>query len=151
MSKLKRLFGSSIRHPKTKQELRANQDRNNSYVRGKRRNIPTAYDDLPIKKKKSWKNLSRKTQYRENKHGYEWHKYKYSCLDRQKQMVANNIRDWLERLECFYERTSDGLKWFGPHYWIKDHCRYCHTKLISDMLSKEFGDWCPNEDCFHIN
>jgi hypothetical protein len=53
-----------MRYPKTTQELRANQDRWDSFVRGKRRRkrLPTSYDDLWVHEQKTWKN-KRKTQY----------------------------------------------------------------------------------------
>jgi hypothetical protein len=54
------------RKPKTTQEYRANESC--PYVRAKRRNIPTWYDDLYAHPQKSWK-VKRKTQYHPNKRG----------------------------------------------------------------------------------
>jgi len=142
---------TALRHPKTAQELRANQFRNDPYVRAKRRNLPTAWDDLIKHKQKSWKYLGRKQQYRENNHGYEWHEYGYSWRDREGAMIAMNIMERLEILGCYYERTRNGVKWFGPSYWIKNHCNCCFTRLISDIQSPEFGDWCPNLNCCFIS
>ena len=119
MGFLKRSIRSTLRYPRTTQELRANQERNSPYVRGKRRNLPTAWDDQFIHKQKSWKYLGRDHQYRVTGHGYEWHEYKYSWRDRVKLMIAFNIMEWLDRIGCFYEKTDDGFKWFGPSWWIR--------------------------------
>jgi hypothetical protein len=134
--------------------LRANQDRNDPYVRGKRRNIPTAYDDLIIHKQKSWKYLGRKHQYRDRDSGYEWHEYKYNWRDVQERMISRNLMNWLDKQGCFYEHSGYGgwnklisIKWFGPAWWIKGHCPKCYTRLVCDALSSEFGDWCPNDEC----
>jgi len=55
-----------LRHPKTTQERRANQDRNGGYHRPRRRkqNVPCAYDDIHVSclDDKCWKRW-RKTQY----------------------------------------------------------------------------------------
>jgi len=147
----KRWFSSCLRHPRTTQEIRANQDRNDPYVRGKRRNLPTAWDDQFVRKQKSWKYLGRDHQYRESGHGYEWHEFQYSWRDPERRMIARTIMDWLERFGCFYETTRGGFRWFGPAWWVKGHCRCCYTRLISDIQSEEFGDWCPNPDCCFLN
>lgn len=57
-----RWFKLHYRYPRTQQERRANQA---GFARAKRRpaNLPTCYDDIPIRKERSWKRL-RKTQYR---------------------------------------------------------------------------------------
>jgi hypothetical protein len=59
-----------LRHPKTTQERRRNANKEEKqFVRAKRssnRNLPTAWDDIPISRKwrnESWKRL-RQTQYR---------------------------------------------------------------------------------------
>lgn len=147
----KRWFSNRLRYPRTRQELRANQDRNDPYVRGKRKNLPTAWDDQFIRKQKSWKHLGRDHQYRDWDHGYEWHVFYYSWRDRQRQMIARNIMDGLEKIGCFYESIRGGFRWFGPGWWIKNHCHHCYTELISDILSEEFGDWCPNPHCLIEN
>lgn len=144
-------FSSFLRYPRTTQELRANQERNDPYVRGKRRKLPTAWDDQIIRKQKSWKYLGRDHQYREHCHGYEWHEFPYSWRDAERRMIARNIMDWLERIGCFHETTTRGFRWFGPSWWLKGHCRCCYTQLICDTQSKEFGDWCPNPDCCFLN
>lgn len=56
-------MGSYYRHPKTLQEMKANQD---WHVRWRRRShmLPTAWDDVPRNRDdRSWKRY-RKTQYR---------------------------------------------------------------------------------------
>lgn len=57
---------SYMRDPKTQQERRANQDK--EYVRGKRlpNSLPTCYDDIRVRGRKTWKDR-RKTQYRESR------------------------------------------------------------------------------------
>ena len=106
-----------LRHPRTTQELRANQDRNDPYVRGQRRNIPTAWDDQFVHKQKSWKyNSKRPHQYREEDPGYEWHEFDYSWRESERWHVARNIMAYLDFIGCFYERTRTGIRWFGPEY-----------------------------------
>ena len=63
----KRLY-KYYRYPKTRQEKRANLDK--EYVRRKRapNNLPDAYDDLPCLHTKSWKD-KRTRQYRVGKRG----------------------------------------------------------------------------------
>lgn len=62
------------RRPRTTQERRANQERNDLLIRAKRRNLPSAYDDLMVHDEKSWKSKkSRKNQYHINKNGFSWH------------------------------------------------------------------------------
>lgn len=108
-------LGAWLRYPKTTQELRANQDRNDPYVRRKRRNIPTAWDDQFVRKQKSWKYLSkRKKQYRTEDLGYSWHEFDYSWREPERFMVARNIMRKLEFIGCFYEHTREGIRWFGP-------------------------------------
>jgi hypothetical protein len=147
----KRWFSANLRYPKTRQELRANQERNDPYVRGKRRNLPTAWDDNYVHKQKSWKYLGRDNQYRENTNDYDWHEFEFSYRDIERTMIAHNIMDWLERTGCYYKRTRKGLKWFGPNWWIRNHCKCCYTRLINDFLSEKFGDWCPNPNCCFVS
>ena len=61
--------GSCYRHPKTTQEIRNNaSDQYENYTRGKRRNLPTTYDDIYRSNgsSKSWKN--------QGKHRHQWQK-----------------------------------------------------------------------------
>lgn len=53
-----------LRYPKTTQEKRLN-ERDRGFTRGKRRNIPSAWDDLIPRKQRSWKK-HRKHKYRED-------------------------------------------------------------------------------------
>lgn len=59
-----------LRHPRTKQENSYNQTEKTEEYSGKirksRKNLPTAWDDLPIRLQRSWKK-HRKTQYKFNK------------------------------------------------------------------------------------
>lgn len=105
--------GRFMRHPRTQQERRANQDRNDPFVRGSRKNLPTSYDDVWVRSQKSWKYLGRKQQYREEE-GYSWHWFDYSIFDTERRMVARNIMEQLTTLGCFREHTRSGIKWFGP-------------------------------------
>lgn len=110
----KRWFGAFLRYPKTTQELRANQDRNDPYVRKGRRKLPTSYDDQFVHQQKSWKWRRQKNQYREEDKGYDWHEFEYSYWDHERRMIARNIMKRLDQLGCFYDRTRTGIKWFGP-------------------------------------
>lgn len=109
----KRWRRAFMRHPHTTQELRANQDRNDPYVRKSRHNLPTSYDDGMVQSQKSWKYLGRKQQYREEK-GYGWYKFEYSFHDAERRMIARNIMRRLTDLGCFYKHTRSGIEWFGP-------------------------------------
>lgn len=115
-------YRNLFRYPRTKQELTANQDRNDPYVRGKRRRkfIPTAWDDQPIRRQRSWKKL-RKTQYRENKDGFEWRSFFYDWRNPEERLVGHNVQRILDRKGIWYKRTPgyDGrrgvwLTWYGP-------------------------------------
>jgi len=111
----KRWFLAWLRYPRTTQELRANQDRSDPYVRGKRRNLPTAYDDQFVRKQKSWKySRIRRKQYREKDLGYDWHEFDCSWRDPERRIIARNIINRLGSLGCFYEYTHKGIRWFGP-------------------------------------
>lgn len=145
----KRWADAWLRYPKTQQERRANQDRHDPYVRGKRRHLPTAYDDQFVHKEKNWKYLRRDHQYREQDSGYEWHEFNYSWRDVQERMIARNIMRYMDSIGCFYDHTRTGIRWYGPEYWVKGRCPHCYTQLVSDTLSELLGDWCPNEDCPH--
>lgn len=104
-----------LRHPRTTQERRANQDRNDPYVRGKRRKLPTAWDDQIIRKQKSWKYLSkRRRQWRVGAEHYRWHEFDFSWREPGRWDIARNIMNRLEFLGFFYEPTAEGLRWFGP-------------------------------------
>jgi len=138
-----------LRHPRTTQELRANQDRNDPLVRGKRRNIPTAWDDNHIRSQKSWKYLGRKHQYRDADERYNWHKIEYHWRDVEKRQVAHNILDRVKAGGFYHKYTGYGILWYGPAWGFNSICPLCHTELISDTLSPQYGDWCPNDECIN--
>ena len=136
-----------LRYPRTTQELRANQDRNDPYVRGKRRNLPTAYDDQFVRKQKSWKYLGRDHQYRTREERYNWHEIRYTWRDVQMRQIAHNIMDKLRAGGFYFKYTRCGIMWYGPAWGYKSICPHCYTELITDALSRDYGDWCPNEEC----
>lgn len=102
-----------LRHPRTTQERRFNQDKYDLTVRAKRRNLPTSYDDFFISRKKCWKD-SRKEQYRVADSNYTWHEFHYSYQNYCERHKFHKIMDQLERLGCYFEWTSKGIRWFGP-------------------------------------
>ena len=119
-----RIKHSHYRSPRTTQERRANQD--SEYVRSKRsfKNLPDAYDDIPIpyKFKVSWKK-TRKTQYREDSKDFSWHFY----YETNYAYRSNRFRTLIDRIlknGYYYEWVSlenkayrfnkkHGIKWFG--------------------------------------
>jgi hypothetical protein len=111
-----RWYHDGYRHPRTAQEIRANQKKNSPYVRGKRKNLPTAWDDISIKKQKSWKYLGRKHQYREEKNNYNWREYEYDWRDVESVLVSRNIIFHMEKLGCYWERIRSKIRWYGPEY-----------------------------------
>ena len=145
MARRKKNHYRMFRHPKTTQERKSNIK--NPYVRGKRRRLPNAWDDICIRSQKGWKYLGRKNQYREKDLGYSWHEFKYSYNERQ---IAIDIDNWLNQIQCFHEWTGGGIRWFGPTWFRKGYCPRCYTKLISDEMSESYGNWCPNPDCTFI-
>lgn len=64
------------RQPRTTQERRRN-IRDREFTRGKRRNIPNAWDDISIRRQKSWKK-KRNTQYRGDKDGFSYWKIEFN-------------------------------------------------------------------------
>jgi hypothetical protein len=115
---MKKWWGFYLRYPRTTQERRANQDKNDTLIRGHRRNLPTAYDDIFIHKDNCWKSR-RKTQYRPADSDYAWHEFHFSWGDLSR-MTMRNITDRLDELGCWYEYnntyrwSSSVLRWFGP-------------------------------------
>ena len=107
-----------LRYPRTTQELRANQEKNSPYVRGKRKNLPTAWDDIIVKRQKSWKYLGRKHQYRENKYNYSWREYQYDWRDLESLLTMRNIISHMEKLGCYWESCRNSkIRWYGPPYF----------------------------------
>ena len=117
MSK-KNWYTPFLRYPRTTQERRANQERNDPYVRGRRRILPTSYDDLFVIKQRSWKCL-RDKQYRckEDKEQYGWHCHYYTYGDYASYSIMRNIVDKALRLGCYYKWGRGGcIKWYGPSF-----------------------------------
>lgn len=119
-----RWYHGWLRYPRTTQEKRANQDKNSPYVRGKRKNLPTAWDDIIVYKQKSWKYLGRKHQYREKKDNYAWREYQYNWNDAESLLIMRNIVSHVERLGCYWERCcsetrryGSKIRWYGPPYF----------------------------------
>lgn len=126
----KKYLNVFLRHPKTRQEIRENLDKHDVKVRAKRRNLPTVYDDIFVKKQKSWKWLKRKNQYRDADCNYAWHEFTYSIesakniweYDKTKENIISNLREDINQLGLYSEticyRDQDnlihGIKWFGP-------------------------------------
>lgn len=102
------------RSPRTQQEIKANiekfRDISEEKICGRKRNLPTAYDDLPLRRQKSWKYLKRKTQYK-TENNDSWHVFKYHWHE------LKQLRDLEEKLRtyrCFYEYIHSGIRWYGP-------------------------------------
>lgn len=117
MAKHKRVRFSrnSLRYPKTTQELRANQFKNDPYIRSKRRNLPTVYADQFVHLEKSWKSI-RKNQYRnpEDSH-YQWREFEYNWSDKDSRLYAKQIIEQLFQIGCYYEFVRyNKFKWYGP-------------------------------------
>lgn len=108
----KRYLSAFLRHPRTTQEIRANLDKNDPLIRGRRRNLPTAWDDLFVRHQKSWKYLRREKQYREDGDDYSWNEFHYEWHERQ---AAYRIIDRLQKLGCYYEWLGGGIRWYGPN------------------------------------
>lgn len=109
-----------LRHPRTTQELRANQNKFDTMIRAKRRNLPTDRDDDFVRNPKSWKATGRRKQYRENKKGYEWR-----CFNRISPYWDERDETWvryrwlyqkLAASDCYYDSFGGGVKWFGPDF-----------------------------------
>lgn len=107
----KRYLSAFLRHPRTQQEIKANLDKHDTKVRGRRRNLPTSYDDLFVHHQKSWKYLRRKKQYRKDGDNYSWHEFHYSWHERQ---ATYKIINRLQKLGCYYKWLSGGIRWYGP-------------------------------------
>lgn len=123
----KRYLTSFVRHPKTQQEIKENLDKfeiplRNEFaamVRGRRRYLPTAWDDQFVKHQKSWKYLRREKQYRNKDNcNYSWHEFRYSYHD-ENRGTALKITDRLTTLGCYWEYLVGGIKWFGPDLFFK--------------------------------
>ena len=110
-------FFNYYRSPKTRQERRANEGKNDPLIRAKRRanNLPTNYDDIRVHHDLCWKSL-RKTKYRINHKGYQWRIY----TGKNYQLISQLYRR-LENLGCYYDYIRSGIVWYGPEiFWDKD-------------------------------
>lgn len=106
-----------MRYPRTTQERKANLDKYDTMIRGKRRNLPTAYDDIFVRPQKSWKSTGRRKQYRENKEGYEWRYFPYVWDDSEQWVRYRQLYRTLQASDCYYEDVRyGGLRWFGPDF-----------------------------------
>lgn len=100
------------RSPRTTQERRANQEhRFSGLVRGKRRNLPNAYDDIFIRRPKSWKG-KRRHQRRESP--VSRHEQQFTWRDRESFLAWCQLRDNLERLGIDYTDKRMCVVWFAP-------------------------------------
>lgn len=121
-----------LRYPRTTQELRANQDRNDPLIRRRRRNLPTAYDDQIPRTQKSWKK-TRKTQYREKAEGFSWHdvefhwnsnRSNYCCpMDIPIRQIHDNLIDHLKKMGYY---VITGREWYireSLGHGLKSVCR----------------------------
>lgn len=95
----------SYREPRTYQANRVNSIC--PFVRGKRRKLPTERDDRYIYRQKSWKK-KRKTQYRPDKTNCQWREAAFHPF------ANNDPYERVKLLNCYYEFTSEGIKWYGP-------------------------------------
>jgi hypothetical protein len=112
----RRYISGFYRHPKTLQERKANQDKFDTKIRGKRRNLPNSWDDIQVQHQKSWKYLRREKQYRNNDDDYSWHEFQYDYWDGQKRDMMIRIINRLKMIGCYYEYIRGGIRWFGPEY-----------------------------------
>lgn len=114
----KNWYSPCLRYPRTTQEIRENCYFNDPYIRGRRRDLPTAWDDFFVHKQKSWKNL-RTTQYRhkdELTKQYRWHSYPYTYGDYVARMAVRNIADKAAQNGCYYKWKWGCLNWYGPSF-----------------------------------
>lgn len=107
-----------LRHPKTTQERRCNQDKFDLLVRAKRRakNLPSAYDDIWVVCSNCWKN-KRKTKYHLDKKDWEWRLYTYgkNGLRRPEYEKAQKIAHTLQKMGIYFEwKYGSYLIWYGP-------------------------------------
>lgn len=109
-------YTSGWRHPKTTQELRLNEDPDHKkFTRGKRRNLPTVYDDLQVcSRDKSWKH-KRKTQYhQEDTSDWGWHEFHCDYGD-ESYMIYRDLWDKINAGGYWYKHLRWlGIRWYGP-------------------------------------
>lgn len=107
------------RHPRTQQERRSNQGKNDPLVRMSRRanRLSTSYDDFFPRHQKSWKKR-REQQWNPVSQSYTFWEFDYGTNARtfssSNRSKARQIARDLDRLGCFYEWVAGGIRWFGP-------------------------------------
>lgn len=114
----KKQFGY-YRYPRTTQEKRANQGKQDPLVRPSRRSngLPTSYDDLQKCHQKSWK-VRRKKQYREDKTGFGWFYIdpehpgwpRLRCINWNE---LNRVCDDCDRLGYYHDYDKGIFRWYG--------------------------------------
>lgn len=110
---MKRQHTPYLRHPKTTQERRSNCDPDHKrYTRGRRRNLPTTYDDIWIKDRKSWKG-KRRHQHHDDKSGWEWREFRWDWGDESYQ-TYRRLFDLIEAGGYWYKSKWQCLRWYGP-------------------------------------
>lgn len=104
-----------LRHPRTQQERRENQSKQDRLVRPSRRanRLPTNYDDIQVHTQKSWK-CRRKRQWHADKTGYAWRDFRFSAGG-WRYTKLRRIEYHLKRLGCYSEWIPCGVRWFGPN------------------------------------
>lgn len=110
------------RRPRTTQERRANQSKNDPMVRGRRHAaiLPNSYDDIHRHVEKGWKR-NRRQQYHLNKSRYGWHEYYWDIGNDLSWHHYRNLIGFLESRKIFYRKVSkkyEGMiiRWFGPEF-----------------------------------
>jgi len=133
------------RSPKTTQERRRNGSRLDrfeeseyTYVRGKRKDLPTTYDDIQHGYQKSWKKL-RKTQYRCGGRG----KQHYFLLHNQ---FDYNLREWFTKYDIPYRITKvyqNHIGYYRKVNWVWTENAYKAWKLFPDGVMRHvwFNGW----------
>lgn len=102
----------SLRSPRTTQERRANQyHRFTGLVRGKRRNLPNAHDDIFIRRTKCWK-AKRSQQYRDRK--MLRHEQQFTWRDPESYLAWRQLLNRLERLGIDYTSKKMCVVWLTP-------------------------------------
>lgn len=123
-----------LRYPRTQQERREAEDKHNPYVRAKRRavNLPTAYEDIFVRKQKSWKSR-RKTRYHVKTKPYAWRSHEFNGFrwgDRsyRKLMLQLEKRGFFHYISTEdswfckrgYPQYTTVVHWYGPEIFKSD-------------------------------
>lgn len=103
-----------MRSPRTQQERRANQDKNDPLIRARRRasRLPTEWDDIFLKRPKSWKYWrSRAKQHYTNRGACGWHELKWDLVG---WCAYWSTMDRVKDAGCCIQRIPGGIRWYGP-------------------------------------